>query len=163
LFGKTKEVARQRYARYVSEGIKAGKRPELVGGGLKRSHGGEWPKKAAPKMYDSRVLGGSDFVEEVLREEEKLELKTMEMRKKGWQEFVGKVAKVQGIEKELLFRKGRSKGASDGKAMLIYAGVVHFGKTNKSMAKMTCMSEPSASRARERGKIIMGRLRLDVR
>jgi putative transposase len=43
LFGKTKEVERQRYARYVSEGIKAGKRPELVGGGLKRSHGGERP------------------------------------------------------------------------------------------------------------------------
>lgn len=58
-----------------------------MGGGLKRSHGGKWPKKAAPKIYDSRVLAGSDFVEEVLREEEKLELKTMEMRKKGWQEF----------------------------------------------------------------------------
>ncbi len=130
---------------------------------MKRSHKGQWPEKTAPQIYDSRILGDSDFVEEVLREEEKLEQQTKEMRKKGWQGFVNKVAKVQGIEKERLFQKGRSKAVSDGKAMLIYAGVMHFGKKNKAMAKMTCMSEPSASRAKERGKIIMGRLRLEVR
>ncbi len=162
LFGKTKKIARARYAAYIREGIKAGKRPDLTGGGLKRSHKGQWPEKTAPQIYDSRILGDSDFVEEVLREEEKLEQQTKEMRKKGWQGFVNKVAKVQGIEKERLFQKGRSKAVSDGKAMLIYAGVMHFGKKNKAMANMTCMSEPSASRAKERGKIIMRRLRLDV-
>jgi len=65
-----------------------------------------------------------------------------------------------GIVKDM---KGLKKYPYSGQAVLIYAGVAHFGKTNKSMAKMTCMSEPSASRAKERGKIIMGRLRLEVR
>ena len=69
--------------------------------------------------------------------------------------FVSAVAAAQGVERDHLFEKGRRQTVSDGKAMLIYAGTVHFGKTNKEMALMMCMAEPPASRAKERGRALL--------
>jgi len=72
-FGETEREAKRGYARYVSEGVEQGRRPELVGAGLLRSVGG-W--KGLKEMRDSgervrgdeRILGGSEFVDRVLRE-----------------------------------------------------------------------------------------------
>ena len=68
-FGSKKEC-RKNYYKYVKEGIAAGRRPELVGGGLVRSLGG-WSEVLALRRrkerhaFDSRVLGDSDFVQEI--------------------------------------------------------------------------------------------------
>jgi putative transposase len=57
----------------VNQGIAAGKRPELTGGGLIRSVGG-WSavktlrKAGALQKGDERILGDGEFVEEVLSE-----------------------------------------------------------------------------------------------
>jgi len=69
IFGN-KEVHRRNYLNYVEEGIKSGRRPELVGGGLIRSLGG-WSEVFALRSrkemhaFDSRILGDSDFVNEI--------------------------------------------------------------------------------------------------
>ena len=66
----TKRDRKKKYIRYVREGINAGRRPELVGGGLVRSLGG-WSEVLALRgrkerhAFDSRVLGDSDFVQEL--------------------------------------------------------------------------------------------------
>jgi len=82
MFGKSMGAARSAYAAFVAKGVPAGRRPELVGGGLVRSVGG-W---SALKGYrtsgirikgDERILGCSDFVEKTLKEaNERLEKKT---------------------------------------------------------------------------------------
>ena len=70
-FDSIMEKARGKYESFVAEGIAAGKRPDLVGGGLVRSAGG-WEKIALARKYgehlksDERILGDSAFVEEVL-------------------------------------------------------------------------------------------------
>jgi putative transposase len=57
----------------VNQGIAAGKRPDLTGGGLIRSVGG-WSavktlrKAGALQKGDERILGDGEFVEEVLSE-----------------------------------------------------------------------------------------------
>jgi hypothetical protein len=64
------------YRRFVEEGKKQGRRPELVGGGLIRSLGG-WSQVLSLRgsggrmEYDSRILGDGDFVAEIIREAEK--------------------------------------------------------------------------------------------
>ena len=69
LFG-SRRVRKENYLKYVQEGVKAGRRPELVGGGLVRSLGG-WSEVLALRTrkggdaFDSRVLGDSDFVQEI--------------------------------------------------------------------------------------------------
>ncbi len=71
-FDEHTRVARRRYREYVAEGIVRGRRPELQGGGLRRSVGG-WEKvhdlRRAREhgMADERVLGSGTFVEEVFR------------------------------------------------------------------------------------------------
>ena len=69
-FGKRAGQARRIYRRFVSEGIRQGHRPELVGGGLIRSLGGWSAVKSLRRsggkvLTDERILGTDDFVERV--------------------------------------------------------------------------------------------------
>jgi len=70
-FGRTAKAARRKYREFVAKGISVGKRPDLVGGGLVRSMGGWAAVKALRKTKayikgDERILGDSDFAEQVL-------------------------------------------------------------------------------------------------
>ena len=61
---------RKEYRNFIARGRKLGRRPELVGGGLVRSLGG-WSEVLAKRSRgmkqasDQRILGDSDFVEEI--------------------------------------------------------------------------------------------------
>ncbi len=64
---------RRKYLKFVEDGIKNGRRPELVGGGLIRSMGG-WSevlalrKRGEKEASDGRILGDGEFVERVLED-----------------------------------------------------------------------------------------------
>ena len=73
LFGERLISARRKYRDYVQNGIATGKQPDLIGGGLVRSAGGWTNVKALRKAKKylkgaERILGDSDFVEQVLSE-----------------------------------------------------------------------------------------------
>lgn len=74
-FAATSWQARRRYRAFVAEGARQGRRPELQGGGLRRSAGG-WESLNRLRRgregwaFDERVLGSGPFVEHVLREME---------------------------------------------------------------------------------------------
>jgi hypothetical protein len=60
-FGNITTQAQLNYRQFVFDGISAGNRDDLVGGGLKRSQG-ERPANEY-ESYDDRVLGCGDFVD----------------------------------------------------------------------------------------------------
>lgn len=72
-FGQREKDAIRSYRRFMEAGKSQGRRSELVGGGLIRSLGG-WSQVLSLRgqgekvAYDSRVLGGGDFVMEVMGE-----------------------------------------------------------------------------------------------
>jgi hypothetical protein len=72
-FARSRGEARRRYRQFVAEGIPQGRRPELQGGGLRRSAGG-WAGLAALRRgrerwaFDERVLGSGAFVERLRAE-----------------------------------------------------------------------------------------------
>jgi hypothetical protein len=72
LFSGGRKKAVQGYRKFIEEGKDQGKREELTGGGLVRSLGG-WSQvlslreKGEKTEFDSRILGGGDFVNEILR------------------------------------------------------------------------------------------------
>ena len=81
-FGNTKKVARRRYRQFVKNGIDQGKRPELQGGGLVRSAGGDkrgllGRKKEEREKGDARILGSGDFVVQALEEADELHERSM--------------------------------------------------------------------------------------
>lgn len=71
-FGITEKAARRNYAEFVANGKDMGKRPDLAGGGLVRSAGG-WAEiekvraEGARIKGDERILGSSEFVQQVLK------------------------------------------------------------------------------------------------
>jgi len=72
-FGSREGPAKKAYRAYVAEGAAAGRKPELVGGGLVRSLGG-WSEVKSLRVRgermasDERILGSGDFVERILQE-----------------------------------------------------------------------------------------------
>lgn len=75
-FGRKEGTAKKAYREYVREGVAAGRKPELVGGGLVRSLGG-WSevktlrKRGERLLSDERILGSGDFVDRVIQESDK--------------------------------------------------------------------------------------------
>jgi len=65
-FGR-RATARQAYREFLATGVRMGRRPELVGGGLVRSAGG-WSEvralrqRGAAADFDPRILGDGEFV-----------------------------------------------------------------------------------------------------
>ncbi len=77
-----KRVRRKNYLKYIEEGIDAGSKSELVGGGLIRSLGG-WSEVLAARSrkeshaFDSRILGDSGFVNEIKSELDEITKKNL--------------------------------------------------------------------------------------
>ena len=72
-FHRNEKEAIRVYRRFMEEGKDQRRRPELVGGGLVRSRGG-WSQVLSLRSrgeigeHDSRILGGGEFVGEILKE-----------------------------------------------------------------------------------------------
>ena len=119
-FGKRAGQARRVYRRYVSEGIKQGRRPELVGGGLIRSLGGWSAVKSLRRsgekiLTDERILGTDDFVERVLGETDRRarRLFSSQLRDKEVQQLIEERCKKEGISTREL-QLGSRRGAIPG-------------------------------------------------
>ena len=87
-FGRTVKTARRKYREFVAKGIAVGKRPDLVGGGLVRSMGGWAAVKTLrkTKVYmkgDERILGDSDFAEQVLSQAQEAYERKQALQAKG--------------------------------------------------------------------------------
>jgi REP element-mobilizing transposase RayT len=86
-FGKREKRAVERYEDFVRKGIASGRRPELVGGGLIRSLGG-WSqvlslRRTGSKVFsDERILGSSEFVQDVISEAEEKAKETLRLSSK---------------------------------------------------------------------------------
>jgi hypothetical protein len=81
-FGDKLREARRRYRQFVKNGIAQGSRPDLQGGGLVRSAGGDkrgllGRKKEERELGDARILGSGNFVSAILQDANELEKSVM--------------------------------------------------------------------------------------
>ena len=86
-FGNKLRESRKAYRSFVFDGVAMGHRPDLIGGGLRRSVGG-WRELRSARdadMFfesDERILGDSDFVSSVLQlSEDEFERRTSRLLK----------------------------------------------------------------------------------
>jgi putative transposase len=86
-FGKRRKTTIEKYEDFVGKGIASGRRPELVGGGLVRSLGG-WSqvlslRRTGSKVFsDDRILGSSEFVQDIIAEAEERAKETLRLSSK---------------------------------------------------------------------------------
>ena len=147
LFARRKKEAQHAYRQFLSDGIAIGKRPELVGGGLRRS---QLLESNAVVMgdYDERVLGSGDFVAS-LREEPRLGGKlsrTMDLS--SLQARVNDYFKLPVVA---ILRRGRRNQYSEARELFCYLAVSDLGYSCAKVGGMIGMGSSSVSRAVRRG------------
>jgi putative transposase len=161
LFGDQKREAGKRYREFVEKGISEGRRPDLTGGGLLRSLGG-WTglmgfRKAGIRVKgDERILGDSDFVENVLKSageafEEKYELKA---RGYDFDWAVCRVAEVMDMNPEQVTAFGKSPQTVKARSLLCFWAHRRLGMSTLEIARRINISQPAASRSSKRGEQI---------
>jgi hypothetical protein len=146
-FGRTERPARRAYRGYVKEGLRQGRRPELVGGGLIRSLGG-WAEVRAirqrkePVLADPRILGTGAFVEEMLRAGD-----ARLRAQRGWtrrreeaQVWVARGCRRAGITPEEVRRGGRRQPAATVRAELAVGLVTELGLSLAEAARQLGIS-----------------------
>jgi REP element-mobilizing transposase RayT len=162
VFGSSPADGRRSYVAYVKAGAGQGRRPELTGGGLIRSLGG-WAASKKLRLKgqdrlkgDERILGDSDFVTAILAEANENLDRYYELKSQGYTlEMVEKrVVEIFGVEKEVIYSKGRRKIQVTARSLLCYWAVRELGYTATELAKRLGMTQPAVSYAVRRGEQI---------
>jgi len=167
-FGQREREARRGYISFVSKGVDEGSRPDLVGGGLLRSVGGwkglkELRDSGERVRADERILGGTEFVERVLREsEEEWERRSL-LRQRGvnLKRLLEKVADHFSVETEDLKSGSKVPAVVKARAVLCYVGVRKLGLTSVSIAKELGVSPSAVSKSIGRGQQALGNEAID--
>ena len=147
-FGRTAKVARQAYLSAMESRLQT-KRPDLTGGGLRRSYGSwEEIKKAGGRIKgDERILGDSAFVDRILageprRAAEKVPLDALAARASG----------LCGTTVENLVNGGRRALPVEARSLFCYFAVRYGGHSIAGVASFLGMTPPAAGYAVERGE-----------
>jgi putative transposase len=161
-FGDTPHRARKDYYSYVEAGVDQGRRNELTGGGLIRSLGG-WTevKKYGLKgqdhiKSDERILGESDFVDDILsKADEKFEHK-YELKRLGYDldRIAARVAEIYGIEVDEIFLKGKQQKRVKARSLFCFWAARELGISLTELARRLGISVPGVGYSVERGETI---------
>jgi REP element-mobilizing transposase RayT len=154
LFGDFIKPARRAYENFVFQGIKQGRRRDLVGGGLLRSVGG-W---AALKEFrdggirikaEERILGSSDFVDSVLKKaDEQLEEKyRLQAQGIDLEALIDKVAHYCRIEPERVKAASKERTITRARRILCYLAVGKLGYKCSDVSRLLGISPVTVSKS----------------
>jgi len=162
-FSDRQSSAKEAYTAFVAEGVTLGKRPELSGGGLVRSAGGWQQVKEGRKdglllKSDERILGDSDFVDEVLSAAEESLIRQQQYAQQGLdlESLVHLVAKAQNIDTNEVVAAGKQPQRVAARSLLCYWAVRELGMTTMALARSLPLTQPAISIAVKRGEQIAG-------
>lgn len=152
-------AARSGYHLYVQDGIIMGRRKDLIGGGLVRSHGGwaavkEHRRNRVYQKGDERILGDGDFVEEVLRKsEEQLERKS-QLKAQGFHfdKVVDRIANLLEISSAEVLASGKKRQTVAARSLLCFWASRELGLSQAWLARRLGISQPAVSLAVDRGR-----------
>jgi REP element-mobilizing transposase RayT len=158
-FARTLRQGRTQYVAFMAEGVRAGRRPELMGGGLVRSMGG-WA--AVQKLRrgregyasDERILGGSEFVEGFLEELQREEVRRTRAARRApdLPSLVAKVAHNSGITIEALVGGGRRRDICWARDGLAFLWVEVLGRSGRHLARELGIRPESVYKGARRGR-----------
>lgn len=159
LFGKRQYAARKKYRDFVDKGIGRGRNPEMTGGGLLRSIGGWGVLKSMRRMKihikgDERILGDSDFVENVLSQASEQMERRYRLKAEGWTltKITERVAEIFGIEKDQVVVAGKQPDRVRARSVLASWAIRDLGLTATEVVRYLGLSKSAVSRAATRGQ-----------
>ena len=168
LFGAKERQARNAYVSFIVEGLDQGRRPDLTGGGLVRSVGGWTALKALRTEEirvkgDERILGGSEFVQEVLEKANEEFERTTLLKSRGlnWETLLSKVATFYEIECASLETGSKSPGIVKARSVLCYLAVRKLSVTGTAVATKLNITPSAVSKAVTRGQELLRNTKLE--
>ena len=162
-FAKQLRTTRKRYRAYVEKGIEQGRRPDLMGGGLIRSLGG-WDEVKKVKLKgqeriksDQRILGDSEFVNEILAESEEQFSRKYRLKRKGYDfnKVLNRISVIFKLEEYYITGKGRQKARVMARDLLIYWSVSELCISQVDLARRLDITPAAVSLAFQRGENIV--------
>jgi putative transposase len=151
--------ARRNYVRYVERGVGLGRRPELVGGGLIRSLGG-WSevlalrKRGEKEASDTRILGDSEFVQEVTSDLDDLVKKNLRLsgRQIDVATLAKRVCKKHDISVGELRSGSRRREIIEARGMVSWIAVRELGYSGADVARYLGVTNSCVTRSISSGK-----------
>jgi len=155
-FGDTVKVSRRRYRQFVKNGVDQGKRPELQGGGLVRSAGGNKAgllgrKKEEREKGDERILGSGEFVGNILADSEKIEGYKF-LRKVSLSELVEKVSTYLDADKDEVISGNRRQKNCHARDLISFVAAKSMGYKFNDIAEILGIHPVTAGRCAEKGR-----------
>jgi hypothetical protein len=142
-FGDTPRRAKKEYVSYVGASLDQGRRKELTGGGLIRSLGG-WAEVRKHGLRgqdhiksDERILGESDFVDDILSQASEKYERKYELKRLGYDldQVAARVADIHGIEVDEIFLKGKQQIRVKARSLFCFWAVQELGITPPNESK----------------------------
>ena len=154
MFDDDSKIARKRYRNFVAEGVALGRRDELVGGGLKRQL--KFSGALEFGAYDERILGSSEFVEQLWHETETIQ--TEAAAPPPLDEIIGRVATVFGTEVSALRQGCKQRQLSATRAVICFIATKGFGYNGVLLSKTLGLSRSGVVQAATRGELLYGHM-----
>lgn len=167
-FGSRVGRARRAYRAFVAEGLRQGRRPDLEGGGLKRSRKGWQPAQEVRRgreswAFDERILGSGEFVQEMLAEVDRprdgrpglAETSDLPL-------LIRKLVQHLNCSVEELRARRWQSNTITPRSVVSYVAVVHCGQSLRAVAAALGVSSPTVLRDVRRGADTLGRLDMTV-
>jgi putative transposase len=153
-FGNTFKKARKDYRRFIEEGMSQGRIPELTGGGLIRSQGG-WSEVISKKRKgmalesDERILGGSEFIRQILEESTEEDNAQLKVRRttKSISDIITEQSVETGIGQRELRSGSRRRKISQARAVIARRCVEKLGMAYADIARVLGVSTSGVRRA----------------
>lgn len=156
-FANSLRKGRKIYQAYVVEGIKQGRRPDLVGGGLMRSLGG-WSVVRGLQiskqkvLADERILGRDDFVEKILKEAEQNVKSSfpLNLRSQKITEHIEEECKRSGVSLQELRLGSRRRTISKIRSNLVCDLALNWGTPLAEIARQLGVSTSAVAQILKR-------------
>jgi len=160
-FGKRLKPARQKYRRFVQQGIQLGKRPDLIGGGLIRSAGGwsavkQLRRANAYQKGDERILGDGQYVQDVLNQAAESLDRQYRLKAQGMdiEQVARRVAQIMDMSIKEVWSRGKYRRTVKARSLLCYWAVRELGISMASLSRRLHISSAAVSQSVQRGEIL---------
>lgn len=159
-FGARGREAGRRYRQFVAEGVRLGRRPELQGGGLRRSAGG-WVGVAALRRgrerwaADERILGSGPFVEAVQRQVAHISPPWPRRKAEAaLGPLIERVGALWGVSPPVLSGASRRRPIPAARAVVCDLAITRLGFPAPVIARALGMTAQGALQAAARGRAL---------
>jgi len=145
LFSKKRGEAGRRYHQFIADGVAQGKRDDLTSSGKRQT-------KIPDDLYDDRILGDSNFIEEIRTRQELMPEFSAQL---GIHELISRVCKHFALAPETLRRKTRTAGIAEARSIVCYLAVRLIGHNGVEVGRQLGLSRSGVSVAADRGELLV--------